>query len=168
MHIPKQGYTVLSTVWKAWAKIKWKLNVGRDHEGLSFLDLKPHPKPAKYLLCDSRAVLVKDSQAQKCLRINSKPCTKLLWNFKNSYLTKFSNDGLTDYLTDQCLQTSITQKWLALQVWLLHRSSLLRPEVYLFTNRSSYNVCIMVIPMSYLFLLCVLSLLHNREDDHLR
>ena len=44
-----------------------------DCKGLEFLTLESHPKPVKYLLCDSRAVLIRHSQAQRCLEINSKP-----------------------------------------------------------------------------------------------
>jgi len=43
----------------------------RDHEGFRFA--LPTYKPAKHLLCDSMAALVRHSQAQKCLQINSKP-----------------------------------------------------------------------------------------------
>ena len=38
-----------------------------------FLPKNPTKKSAKYLLSDSMAALVRHSQAQKCLQINSKP-----------------------------------------------------------------------------------------------
>ena len=38
-----------------------------------FLPKNPTKKSAKYLLSDSMAALVRHSQAQKCVQINSKP-----------------------------------------------------------------------------------------------
>ena len=38
-------------------------------------------KPAKYLLCDSMAALVRHNQAQKCLQINSKPLHQVAMKF---------------------------------------------------------------------------------------
>ena len=38
-----------------------------------FLPKNPTKKSAKYLLTDSMSVLVRHSQAQKCLQINPKP-----------------------------------------------------------------------------------------------
>ena len=52
------------------------------------------PIPARYLLSDSLGVLVRHSQTQKCLQINSKPlhylnCYVIV---KTSYSTDFSAD----------------------------------------------------------------------------
>ena len=56
---------------------------------LGFLPKNPTYKPAKYLLCDSMAALVRHSQAQKCFYINVKPYYKFLTIFN---LTHFSTD----------------------------------------------------------------------------
>ena len=48
-------------------------------------------KSAKYLLSDSMAALVRYSQAQRCLQINSKPLHKVAMK-KIYYLTDFSTD----------------------------------------------------------------------------
>ena len=49
------------------------LRIYRDYEGLGFLAYKPQLKTAKHLLCDTMAALVRHSQAQKRLQIDSIP-----------------------------------------------------------------------------------------------
>jgi len=60
-----------------------------------FLPENPTYKSAKCLLCDSIAALVRHSQAQKCLQINS----KLLQLVAMKFLKKFLYI-LTDFSTD--------------------------------------------------------------------
>ena len=51
------------------------------------------------------------------------------------------------WLSDWCLQTSITQKkWLGLQAWFHHCSMSLHPKTWTFANHSSYKAWIVVLP----------------------
>ena len=76
----------------------WQI-ICRDHESLEFSGPKISPTiTVKYLLCDSRAVLVRHSQAQKYLQINSKPLHLIAIKF-SKFLFK-QNILLTDYLSD--------------------------------------------------------------------
>jgi len=63
------------------------------------------------ILSDIIEALVRHSQAQKCLQINS---INLLRNFKNSYLTDFSADWLTIWLMSSDKRNSITAKAIGL------------------------------------------------------
>ena len=47
------------------------------------------PKPARYLLSDSSKVLVRHSQAQKCLQINSKHFYQIVLKFKKKWFSRF-------------------------------------------------------------------------------
>ena len=58
------------------------------------------PKPAWYLLSDSLRVLVRHSQAQKCLQVNPITLPSNSYEIlKILYLADFSTDWLTDWLT---------------------------------------------------------------------
>ena len=64
--------------------ILYSSTVCRDHEGLGFLALKSGLQTSQiYLFCDSRAVLVRHSQAQKCLQIFTLSCYEILKFSKN-------------------------------------------------------------------------------------
>ena len=54
-----------------------------------FLPKNPTYKPAKHLLWDSMAALVRHNQAQKCLQINSKLLHKVAMKFKNFLFNRF-------------------------------------------------------------------------------
>ena len=85
------------------------------------------------------------------------PSIKLLWIFLN--FTEFSNNWLSEEVTDWCLQLSIVQQWIRLQTWFLHCSTSLHPKTCLFANWSGFSACLL--PLST-FVSC--SLLHIGED----
>ena len=89
---------------------------------------KVSPKNRPCIPFNNLAVLVRHSQAQKCLQINP---NKLLWNFLFS----------TNWLTNWCLQPSITQEWKELQAWFLHCSMLLCLKICLFTYQPQQLHC---------------------------
>jgi len=112
--------------------------------------------PTKYLLSDSMAALVRHSQAQKCLQINSKTFALNCYEiFKISYLTDFSTDWLTIWLTiwlmpsDKC--NSITAKAIGLISSLFNVTS---SQDVPFANCCSFNAHIMVLPKLTFVLLC--------------
>jgi len=111
--------------------------------GVSCPKIPPKNLPNIYFF-DSIEVLVRHSQTQKCLQINSNLCINLLWNFKNFLFNRFFY-WLTDYLMPSDKRNSITTK-ATVWTWFLHCSTSLRPEMCLFANCCSSNARIMVLP----------------------
>ena len=88
--------------------------------------------------------------AQKCLqRSTINPSTKLIWNFKNFLLNRIFY-WLPDLLASLTNAFRLDNGY----SYRLDFFTVLCPEMYLFTNRSSFNACIMVLLKFIFVLLC--------------
>ena len=123
-------YTLAEHVAMPFKEGSWRI-------GLFHPKISPKNQPKSSL-----GALVRLSQAQKC---DSNPSNKFFMEFEKFLINQILCHSLTH-------SPSVTQQWMWLRVWFLYCSTSLCPEMCLFPNHRTYNVCIMDLPLfSFVF-----------------